>query len=64
LRDAEVDKVDDEHGDRGHGGDEHLVAPSDVEQVVAYAEEDDALEGEDGGEVGGELLSLAEVITI
>lgn len=31
------------------------MAPPDVEEVVAYAEEDDGLEGEDGGEVGGEL---------
>ena len=52
---AEVDEVDDEDGDGGEGGDEEFVAPPDVEEVVAYAEEDDGLEGEDGGEVGGEL---------
>lgn len=31
------------------------MPPADVEEVVAYAEDDDGLEGEDGGEVGGEL---------
>lgn len=31
------------------------MAPADVEEVIADAEDDDGLEGEDGGEVGGEL---------
>ncbi|KFZ16648.1 hypothetical protein V502_04989, partial [Pseudogymnoascus sp. VKM F-4520 (FW-2644)] len=47
---AEVDEVDDEDGDGCEGGDEEFVAPPDVEEVVADAEEDDGLEGEDGGE--------------
>ena len=47
--DAKVDKVDDEQGDRGKGGDEELVAPAYVEEVVADAEEGDGLEGDDGG---------------
>lgn len=28
------------------------MAPADIEEVVAEAEDDDRLEGEDGGEVG------------
>lgn len=52
---AEIDKVDDEDGDGGEGGDEEFVAPPDVEEVVADAEDDDGLEGEDRGEVGCEL---------
>ena len=47
-RDAKVDKVDDEERDRGEGGDEELVAPADVEEVVADAEDGDGLEGDDG----------------
>lgn len=47
--DAEVDKVDDEEGDGGKGGDEELVAPADVEEVVAEAEKRDGLKGDDGG---------------
>lgn len=31
------------------------MAPADVEEVVADAEEGDGLEGDDGAEVGGEL---------
>ena len=55
LRDAEVDQVDDEHGHGGDGGDEELVPPADVEQVVADAEQHDRLQREDGGEVEREL---------
>lgn len=51
----EIDKIDDENGDGCEGRDEEFVAPADIEEVVAYAEDDDGLEGEDGGEVGGEL---------
>lgn len=32
---AKVDKVDDEHGDRGEGRDEDFMAPTYVEEVVA-----------------------------
>jgi len=35
LSDTKVHKVDDKHRDSGDGGDEHLVPPSDVEQVIA-----------------------------
>ena len=53
--DAKVDKVDDKEGDGGEPGDPPLVAPADVEEVVADAQEGDGLEGDDGAEVGGEL---------
>ena len=35
------------------------MAPPDVEEVVADAENDDGLEGEQGGEVGGELVGVS-----
>jgi len=47
-RHAEVDKVDDQQRDGGEGRDEELVPPPDVEEVVAYAQEGDGLEGDDG----------------
>lgn len=53
--DAIVYKVDDEHGDRGQGREEEFVAPADVEEVVADAEDYNSLEGENGGEVGCQL---------
>ena len=33
--DAEIDKVHDQDGDGGEGGDEEFVSPADVEEVVA-----------------------------
>lgn len=53
--DVEVDKVDDEEGDGGQAGDPPFVSPSNVEEVVADAEQCDGLEGDDGAEVGCEL---------
>lgn len=52
MRYPKIDKVDDEDGDAGDGGDEEFMAPSDIEEVVADSEDDDGLEGEDGGEIG------------
>lgn len=52
---TEVDKVDDQEGDRGEGGDEELVAPADVKEVVADPEDGDRLEREYRGEEGREL---------
>lgn len=49
---AVVNEVDDEHGDGGEGGDEEFVPPTDVEEIVGDAEDDDGLEGEESGEVG------------
>lgn len=43
VRDAVVDKVDNEHGDRGEGRNEEFVTPSDIEQVVTYPEEDNRM---------------------
>lgn len=54
--DAKVDKVDDEQGDGGEGGDEEFVAPADVEEVVADAEDGDGLQADDGREVGCQLF--------
>jgi hypothetical protein len=34
------------------------VAPADVEEVVADAEDGDGLEGEDGGDIGCELVGV------
>lgn len=59
--DVEVDKVDDEEGDGGEAGDPPLVTPADVEEVVADAEEGDGLEGDDGAEVGGELVLYGQL---
>ena len=53
--DVEVDKVDDEDGNRGQAGDPPLVAPADVKEVVTKAEESDCLEGDDGREVRRKL---------
>lgn len=43
---AEIDEVDDEQGDGCEGGDEEFVPPPNVEEVVAYTEDGDGLEGE------------------
>lgn len=43
-RDIEVDEVDDQDGNGGQGRDPPLVTPTDVEEVVAEAEEGDGLE--------------------
>ncbi|RFU29736.1 hypothetical protein B7463_g6615, partial [Scytalidium lignicola] len=51
----DVDAVGAEDGDAGHdwdagyAGDEEFVAPADIEEVVAQAEDHDGLEGEDAG---------------
>lgn len=52
---TEIDKVDDQEGNRGEGGDEELVPPADVKEVVADSEDGDGLEREYRGEEGGEL---------
>ena len=59
---AEIDKVDDQEGDRGEGGDEELVPPADVEEVVADSEDGDGLKREYRGEEGGELLDGARSV--
>jgi hypothetical protein len=41
---AEIDKVDDQDGDAGNGGDEEFMSPADVEEVVANSKDDDRLE--------------------
>lgn len=55
--DAEVDEVDYEERDGGEGGDEELMSPANVEEVVADAEEGDALEGDDCRQKGCELCT-------
>lgn len=57
---AEVDEVDDQYWYCGEGGDEELVPPADIEEVIAYAENGDGLEGEDCGEVGCQLSNKLE----
>ncbi|TFB03297.1 hypothetical protein CCMA1212_004231 [Trichoderma ghanense] len=56
--DVEVDKVDDEERDGGDARDPPLVAPADVEEVVADAEEGDGLEGDDGAEETAPLIRI------
>ena len=45
---AKVDAVDDQQGDGGEGGDEELVPPADVEEVVGEAEGGDGVQGDNG----------------
>jgi hypothetical protein len=44
---AKVDEVDYQDGDGRKGRNEELVPPADVEEIVAYSEDGDGLEGED-----------------
>lgn len=55
--DVEVDKVDDEKRDGGQAGNPPFVSPSNVEEVVADAEQCNGLERNDGAKVGCELDS-------
>ena len=48
---VEVDEVDDEEGDGCQAGNPPLVAPADIEEVVADAKEGDGLEGDDCAKV-------------
>lgn len=56
---AEIDEVDDEEGNAGDAWDEELVAPADVEKVVANAEDGDGLDGENCGEIRCKLSFLS-----
>ncbi|KAI9650938.1 hypothetical protein NHQ30_000973 [Ciborinia camelliae] len=51
LGNAKIDKIDNENGNAGDGGDEEFMAPADIEEVVANSEDYYGLEGEDGREV-------------
>jgi hypothetical protein len=55
LSDTKVHEINNEHRDSGDSRDEHLVAPSDVEQVVANAQQDNGLQRKDSGQVRREL---------
>lgn len=46
--DTKVDEIDDEKRDRGECGNEELVSPSNIEEIVADAEDGDGLQGNDG----------------
>ena len=59
--DIKVDEVDDEERDGGETGNPPLVAPANVEEVIANSEQGNSLEGDDGAEVRRELEGMSSV---